>query len=86
MEHALGDAAHKFGLRGAQRGGSGLLVARGDGLLDLAQEGTDARAARLVDRIALLALAGALGGLDARRKKKDLERSFPRSLPLPCGR
>jgi hypothetical protein len=45
----------------ARRGGVG--VARGDRFFDLAQEGADARPARLVHGIARFGLAGALLGL-----------------------
>jgi hypothetical protein len=62
VQDTLGDAAHQFGLGGAQRGGGGILVARCDRFLDFAQVGADARAAGLVDLEAALVLAGALLG------------------------
>ena len=48
VNHALLRGPHELRLSSLQRGGGGALVAGGDRLLDLAQEGTHAAAARLV--------------------------------------
>src|SRR5262249_45584021 len=46
VDHAPGDAAHDFRLRSLQRSRSSRFIAGGDGFLDLAHIGADARAAR----------------------------------------
>ena len=63
MEDAFGDAAHQFGLGGAQGGLGYVLVARGNCLFDLAQVGTDARTARFVDGKTAFVLTSAFLGL-----------------------
>ncbi len=62
MGDALGHAAHDLRLRDLERLGGHREVAGGDRLLDLADEGADARAARAVDSGAALGLARALLG------------------------
>ena len=49
VDHTLGDGAHQLGLGLDEGGLRGARVAPGDRFLELAQEGADARAARLVD-------------------------------------
>jgi hypothetical protein len=60
VQHPFGHTARQFWLGGFQCQSSSIGIARSDGLFDLAQEGADTRAARLVDGIAGLGLTGAL--------------------------
>src|SRR5579872_778784 len=60
MQHAFGDAAMEFGLRGLERGARGFLVAGRDRGLDFLHRRADARQAHVVDDGALHGLARAL--------------------------
>ena len=62
MNDALGGGTVDFGFSGVQRFHGQLVVAGNDGFLDLADEGADARTARLVESRSGLDLAGGLLG------------------------
>jgi len=63
VQHALGHAAHHFGLGGLQSCCCGDLVTRGDRLFDFADEGTDTRTTRFVYSETGFVLASAFLGL-----------------------